>query len=153
MALLIFLYLTMLKRSILVLVWVWGIPSNRLWVKDLRAISFFGSFLSDSDNKESACSVGDPGSIPETGRSLEKEMATHSSILAWRIPWTEQHGWQAIHGIAKNQTRQNNFTFTFQLIWEVIPGKVNTGVRKTRDQKEQINGELTSKLSWWAINT
>ena len=24
--------------------------------------------------------------------SLEKEMATHSSILAWRIPWTEEHG-------------------------------------------------------------
>ena len=25
--------------------------------------------------------------------SLEKEMATHSSILAWRIPWTEEPGW------------------------------------------------------------
>ena len=24
---------------------------------------------------------------------LEKEMATHSSILAWEIPWTEEHGW------------------------------------------------------------
>ena len=24
---------------------------------------------------------------------LEKGMATHSSILAWRIPWTEEHGW------------------------------------------------------------
>ena len=24
---------------------------------------------------------------------LEKEMATHSSILAWRIPWTEDSGW------------------------------------------------------------
>ena len=30
------------------------------------------------------------GSIPELGRSLEKEMVTHSSILAWRIPWTEE---------------------------------------------------------------
>ena len=28
--------------------------------------------------------------IPGSGRSLEKEMATHSSILAWRIPWTEE---------------------------------------------------------------
>ena len=26
------------------------------------------------------------------GKSLEKEMATHSSILAWRIPWTEEPG-------------------------------------------------------------
>ena len=30
--------------------------------------------------------AGDTGSIPESGRSLEKEMATHSSILAWEIP-------------------------------------------------------------------
>ena len=35
--------------------------------------------------------------------SLEKEMATHCSILAWRIPWTEEL-WQAIvHGVAKSQ--------------------------------------------------
>ena len=32
------------------------------------------------------------GSIPGLGGSLEKEMATHSSILAWRIPWTEEPG-------------------------------------------------------------
>ena len=31
-------------------------------------------------------------SIPGSGRFLEKEMATHSSILAWRIPWTEESG-------------------------------------------------------------
>ena len=40
------------------------------------------------------CSAGDLGSIPGLGRSLEKEMATHSSILAWRIPWTEELGRQ-----------------------------------------------------------
>ena len=34
----------------------------------------------------------DMGSIPGSGRSLEKEMATHSSTLAWRIPWTEEPG-------------------------------------------------------------
>ena len=33
---------------------------------------------------------GDAGSIPGSGRPLEKEMATHSSILAWKIPWTEE---------------------------------------------------------------
>ena len=37
------------------------------------------------DGKESACDAGDLGSFPESGRSLEKRMATHSSILAWRI--------------------------------------------------------------------
>ena len=30
--------------------------------------------------------------IPALGRSPEKEMATHSSLLAWRIPWTEETG-------------------------------------------------------------
>ena len=32
----------------------------------------------------------DVGSIPGSGRSPEGGMATHSSILAWRIPWTEE---------------------------------------------------------------
>jgi len=36
--------------------------------------------------------VGDLGSIPGLGRSLEMEMATHSSTLAWKIPWTEEPG-------------------------------------------------------------
>ena len=34
--------------------------------------------------------AGDVDSIPGLGRSLEEEMAAHSSILAWRIPWTEE---------------------------------------------------------------
>ena len=42
--------------------------------------------------KKSACYAGNLGSIPWLGRSLEKEMATHSSILAWKIPWTEELG-------------------------------------------------------------
>ena len=45
-----------------------------------------------SDDKESACNAGDPGLIPELGRSPGKGMATHSSILAWRIPWIEETG-------------------------------------------------------------
>ena len=36
--------------------------------------------------------VRDEGSIPGLGRSFEEGMATHSSILAWRIPWTEELG-------------------------------------------------------------
>ena len=36
--------------------------------------------------------VGDMGSILGSGRFLEEGMATHSSILAWRIPWTEEPG-------------------------------------------------------------
>ena len=39
-----------------------------------------------------AADVRDMCSIPGTGRSPEKGMAAHSSILAWRIPWTEEPG-------------------------------------------------------------
>ena len=36
--------------------------------------------------------AGDTGSIPGSGSSPEKEIATHSSILARKIPWTEETG-------------------------------------------------------------
>ena len=36
--------------------------------------------------------------------SLEKEMATHSSILAWEIPWTEEPGGLQSMGLQKSQT-------------------------------------------------
>ena len=39
--------------------------------------------LGGSDGKESSCNAGDPE------HPLEKEMAAHSGILAWKIPWTE----------------------------------------------------------------
>ena len=47
-------------------------------------------FPGGSDGKASAYNAGDLGSIPGSGNFLEKEMATHSSILAWKIPWTEE---------------------------------------------------------------
>ena len=40
----------------------------------------------------SAGGVGDSGSIPGSGRSPEEEMATHSSVLAWRIPGSQETG-------------------------------------------------------------
>ena len=49
-------------------------------------------FPRGSDAKESACDVGNLGSIPELGRSLEDGMATLSSILTW----TEPGGLQSI---------------------------------------------------------
>ena len=40
---------------------------------------------------------------------LDKGTVTHSSILAWRIPWTEE--WTTVHGVAKSQTRLSDFHF------------------------------------------
>ena len=48
---------------------------------------------------------------------LEKEMATHSSILAWRTPGTEEPGrLHTVHGIAKSQTRLKQLSFTFSSV-------------------------------------
>ena len=57
--------------------------------------------------KESVCNAGDVSSIPGLGRSLEKEMATYSSALAWEIPWTEEPGGlQSI--VSQSQTRRRD---------------------------------------------
>ena len=50
------------------------------------------SFPGGSDGKASAYNAGDPGSIPGSGRSPGEGNATHSSILACRIPWMEEPG-------------------------------------------------------------
>ena len=49
-------------------------------------------FPGGSDGKVSAYNAEDPGSIPGSGDPLEKEMATHSSIHAWKIPCTAEPG-------------------------------------------------------------
>ena len=60
--------------------------------------------------KRLAYSAGDLGLIPGLGRSSGEEMATHSSTLAWKIPWTEEHGrLQSMR--LQSQTRLRNFTF------------------------------------------
>ena len=38
-------------------------------------------------------------------------MATHSSILAWRIPWTRGDWWAIVHRVAKSRTQLSNYTF------------------------------------------
>ena len=48
------------------------------------------------------------------GDHLEKEMETHSSILAWKIPRKEEPGrLQSVCGVAKSRTQVSNYTFTF----------------------------------------
>ena len=56
------------------------------WVRSLLG------FPGGSDSKESACIAGDTGLVSGSGRSPRKGNGYHSSILAWRIPWTEAPG-------------------------------------------------------------
>ena len=59
-----------------VFIWESDRYENKIWISSIN-IRFPGG----SDCKESACNAGEPGSIPGSGKSLEKGMASHSSIL------------------------------------------------------------------------
>ena len=52
----------------------------------------YKGFPGGSAGKESICNAGDLGSILGWEDPLEKGMATHSSVIAWEIPWTEETG-------------------------------------------------------------
>ena len=105
--------------EIIVKVWNLYFSSKKhlyfLWLQfhNITNILFY-SLDKHSDGKESACSMGDLGLIPGSGRSLEKEMATHSSIPAWKFSCTKESGgqqsmrlWWVRHDWVTN-------TFTFQ---------------------------------------
>ena len=66
----------MLRRYVYNLMNAWGFPSG-------------------ADGKESACQCRrrDLGSVSGQEGPLEEEMATHSSVLACEIPWTEEPNW------------------------------------------------------------
>ena len=55
-------------------------------------------FPDGSDSKESACSAGDPGSIPGLGRSPGEGNGNPLQYSRWRIPWTMEPGWLASMG-------------------------------------------------------
>ena len=65
---------------------------------------------------------------------LEKEMATYSSILAWKIPWTEELGRLAVQGVAKSWTRLSDFTFTVT----VAHGRIEDVCRLKRLLRERL---------------
>ena len=59
------------------------------------------------DGKEFTCNSGDQVQSLDWEDPLEKEMATHSSVLIWGIPQTEETG-RLVHGVAKNWTQLSN---------------------------------------------
>ena len=83
-------------------------------------------FPGGSDDKESACSVGDPGSISELGRSLGKGNSNplQYSCLG-EIPWTEKPGGLQPIGLQRVGHDQAINTFTFT-VWHVRSLEVTT---------------------------
>ena len=72
---------------------VHGVTKSQTRLSDFHFhFNYFWGFSGSSDGKESACNAGDLGLYPRLGRYAGEGMATHSSILALRIPWTEESG-------------------------------------------------------------
>jgi len=63
-------------------------------------------------------------------------MATHSSTLAWKIPWAGGAWWAAVHGVAEGWTRLSDFTFH----------RIEITVKSLLIKEEVLRSE--QKLSW-----
>ena len=86
------------------------------------------SFPGGASSKESTCNAGDAGD--EGQEALEEGIATHSSILAWRIPWTEWGvWWVTVHGVTKSQT-QLKWLNTHATLWNWVWGPATRWVRQ-----------------------
>ena len=82
--------------------WVGKIP----WRTDRLSTPVFLDFPGGSDSKRSAYILGDPHSVPSGEDPLEEGLATHSSILAWRIPMDRGAWWATVHGVTELDTTE-----------------------------------------------
>ena len=118
-------------RGLCLTVWLFGAEGETLlftWIEN--ASTFLITFLSDlfvsrdfpggSDGKASAYNVGDPGSIPGSGRSPGEGNGNPLQYYCLENPMGISHIIDIedikVHGVAKSQTRLSDFTFTFTFI-------------------------------------
>ena len=77
--------------------------------------------------------------------ALEKEMATHSSVLAWRIPGTGKPGWEAVYGVAQSRTRLKQLSSSRDLFKKIRdtkgPFHAKTGTIKDRNGMDLTEAE------------
>ena len=98
-----------------------------LWIPSRLSFWFPGG----SDSQVSACNAGYPGLIPGSGRVCPLEKATHSSTLAWKIPWMEEPGRLWSMGLQKVGNVwatsllaiYGNSCFSYVLVFEYLMGK------------------------------
>ena len=84
----------------------------------------------------------------EDSREKEKETATHSGILAWRIPWTGEPGGLQSMGLQTVGTRLHNWTTESLWIVTVSSGRV---LQSRVDRRDQGRKEAESASSLWSI--
>ena len=99
------------------------------WFNYSPIIGHFGASLV-AHMVKSACSTGDLVRSLGWEDSLEKEMATHSSILAWKTPWMEEPGRLQSMGF-QSWTELNDFTFT---LWDIFGCFLLGAITKTNKQ-------------------
>ena len=89
-----------------------------------------------SDGKKSVCNVGDPASILGLEDCL-KAVATHSSILAWRIPWIEKPS--SLQSMESQRVRHNWMTDTFTFpLFEDLPHLPCAGTGLGKNSWDQV---------------
>ena len=86
---------------------------------------------------------------------LEKEMATHSSTLAWKIPWTEKPGSLQSMGLTKSRTRLSDFTHSLtcerEALVAVMFSKQCALLRDCRGSRAGAGGDTPAEP--WELGT
>ena len=99
--------------------------------------------------------AGDAGSIPGSGRTPGKEMAIHSGILAWRIPWTQEpvrlHPWGGKELDMTEQLTHSQFSF---YVWKEVCYWVGSRrmfqVEESPNSREMLHFLFGEKVGLWA---
>ena len=106
-----------------------------------------------SVGKESACcaeDIGDAGSIPGLRRPPREEMACHSSILAWIIPWTEEPGGlQSLWGLKDSDTTEQLSTqVIFQYRASLVAQWKRIRLQCRRPEFDLLVGKIPWRRTW-----
>ena len=72
-------------------------------------------------------------------------MATHSSILAWKIPWTENLTGYRVHGVAESGMTEHTHAQSLRVELCVIGGEKVTGTKGDQELRDQIR--------WWMLKS
>ena len=93
--------------------------------------------------KESAYDAGDVGLIPGAGRSPGGEMATHSSILVWEIPWAEKSG-----GLQSRGLQRVGYNLSTEQPQQYSHGYIHLSISYNYTSKTLQGSEETKSLSF-----
>ena len=120
----------------------WGSPWICYLIKQMYLALASQVALVVKNLPANAGDLRDTSSVPGIWEDpLEKGTATHSSILAWRIPWTEEPFWQAtVHSVAKSQTRLKRLNTSWLL------DGVNSKASKIRLRTSSWGWNI-----WWGV--